>query len=366
MLNLTTIKHLKIMKKIYLLFALFIALFISCDTEDDTVQEEEIEVNMSSIIPSSTAGRFNNILGCVEISSRITTIEVWDHGQIDGDIVSIIANGNTIINERTLDGPDNPISVDYNFGFNGFNYITLFAHNLGDIPPNTCTISINGVEFILEANLEANGSVNIVVEGFGVDCSDADSSGNGNNDDDDDDDSTGDIAFWINADYNCGPVTVNLSGEGSQNITSFFSSAPDCGTNGAANFLNLDPGNYSYTASCSGISWSGSVNVTANTCSRELLLPDDTGGGNDTGDVKFWIASDLGCGAISVSVTSVGSATINGFFENGAPDCSNTGGGGNFNNLAPGTYNFNASCTNRTWSDSFTVQENNCTTIQLN
>ena len=138
---------------------------ISCKKDDP-----EVVINDTSIIPTSNLDRPNIYLGCIEISTRITNIKAWDHGQIDGDIVSIIANGEVIVNEQMLDGPLDPISVDYDFGYNGYNYVTLYAHNLGSIPPNTCTISINGTEYVLEANLEANGSVDIVVGGYGVSC----------------------------------------------------------------------------------------------------------------------------------------------------------------------------------------------------
>lgn len=154
-----------------MLFLCLLTVF-SCKKDDPVV-----EVNHASIIPDTTLNRPNTYLGCVEITSRITNIKAWDHGKIDGDIVSIIANGTVIVDEQLLDGPGNPISVDYDFGYNGYNYITLYAHNLGDIPPNTCTISINGTEYVLEANLKANGSVDVVVGGFGVTCS----SGNGGN-----------------------------------------------------------------------------------------------------------------------------------------------------------------------------------------
>ncbi|EDM44880.1 hypothetical protein SCB49_02129 [unidentified eubacterium SCB49] len=350
-------KHLN---RTLLMLSLFFLAFISCETEDESSNDQEIEINEYSIIPSTSYGRPNNVLGCVEIASRITTIEVWDHGQIDGDIISIIANGDTIINEIELDGPSNPITVDYNFEYNGFNYITLYAHNLGDIPPNTCTIAINGVEFVLEANLEANGSVNIVVEGYGVDCYGA-TDGGGN------DDGTGNAVFWINSDYNCGAVTVNLSGNGSESITSYFTSTPDCGTSGAANFSNLDPGTYSYTASCSDTNWSGTIDIAANTCSSELLLPGSGGGGggDTTGDVKFWINHDFGCGNINVSVSGNGSSTITGYFDS-APDCDTSSGGGNFNNLQPGNYSFTASCSEYTWNGSLTVNANSCLQFQLN
>ncbi|MBX2828397.1 MAG: hypothetical protein KTR22_09545 [Flavobacteriaceae bacterium] len=257
---------------ILLLFSLFI---VSCEEEEDTTPEPEvIEVNESSVIPSSTSGRPNNYLGCIEISSRITTIQVWDHGQIDGDIVSIIANGQTIINQQVLDGPSNPITVDYDFGFNGFNYVTLFAHNLGDIPPNTCTIAINGVEFILEANLDANGSVDVIVDGFGVNCGDA--GGNTGDDGDgggDGGNGLGDIKFWINQDFGCGPISVEVTGVGGSSITGFFGSAPTCdNTNGGGNFSNLPIGNYTFTASCTGLQWEGEFTINEGACLQFQLI----------------------------------------------------------------------------------------------
>jgi|GEM_PF-2424891 len=187
---------------------------------------------------------------------------------------------------------------------------------------------------------------------------------------------TGDAIFWINADYGCGNVSVNLTGVGSGIITQFAASAPPCGTSGFANFSNLAPGTYGYSASCQGINWSGTIDINQNTCTQFLLASSggggsgggggggSGGGGGDTGDVKFWINQDFGCGNISITVTGVGSSTINGFFPS-APDCSNNAAGGNFNNLAPGTYSFSASCGNITWSGNFNITANSCLRFQL-
>ena len=254
-----------------LVFILSIFLF-SCEKEEDSEPEPDtVEVNTTSIIPSSTLGRPNNYLGCIEITSRITNIQVWDHGTVDGDIVSIIANGVTIIDEETLEGPGSPISVDYDFGNNGFNYLTLYAHNLGSISPNTCTVSINGVDFVLEANLDANGSIDVIVTGYGVDCSDAGSGGGGGGTGGGN--GKGDVKFWTDQDYGCGPITVNLNGVGSTTITGYyFAGNPNCTIDGVGgNFNDLTPGAYNYTASCQGYNWSGSVTISEDTCSRLQL-----------------------------------------------------------------------------------------------
>jgi hypothetical protein len=276
--NLITINQFLFMKKIKFLvpFVLLLSLFlISCEEEEDPEPEQqEIEVNTSSIIPSSYMGRENNYLGCIEISSRITNIRVWDHGTVDGDIVSIIANGNTIIDEQTLSGPSDPISVDYDFGYNGFNYVTLYAHNLGSIAPNTCTISINGVEFILEANLDANGAIDVIVGGYGVDCSNAGNGGGGGGGGTGGGGSgKGDVKFWTKQDFGCGPITVNVAGVGSSTITGYYySGTPDCEVDGyGGNFNDLTPGTYNYTASCQGYNWDGNFTITEDSCLRFQL-----------------------------------------------------------------------------------------------
>ncbi len=271
------------MFKLKLIFPFLLAFsffFISCEEEEsDDEQQTVVEVNETSIIPSSSFGRENNYLGCIEISSRITNIKVWDHGQIDGDIVSIIANGAVIIDEVTLNGPDSPISVDYDFGYNGFNYVTLYAHNLGDIPPNTCTVSINGVEFVLEANLDANGSVDVVVGGYGVECGSGGGTGGGGG-------GTGgggggggtgsnkgDVKFWTNQDYGCGPITVSVSGVGSSSISGYYyAGSPNCVPDGyGGNFNDLTAGSYTFTASCQNYNWSGTFTITEDSCLRYQL-----------------------------------------------------------------------------------------------
>lgn len=123
--------------------------------------------NDNSIIPPTFNGRNNNVLGTVNLSSRNVTISVWDHGTIDGDIVSIYINGEIVIAERTLEGPQNKYSVTTTLDYNGYNYLLLYAHNEGSVSPNTCTFSIyDGVsseEFTLESNLEENGAVDLIV-----------------------------------------------------------------------------------------------------------------------------------------------------------------------------------------------------------
>lgn len=141
---------------------LIVALLFSCN------DEEEKPRNNESIIPDTYLDRDNVDLGTVNITDTKVTIKVWDHGQIDGDIVSIYVNGKAVIVEEVLKGPGSPIEVVADLEYLGYNYVLLYAHNEGSIPPNTCTMEIfDGVSsesFILESNLSTNGAVNVVVD----------------------------------------------------------------------------------------------------------------------------------------------------------------------------------------------------------
>lgn len=155
------------MKNSILKIALFMVLTTVCFScsEDD---EETVKRNDSSIIPETSFDRDNIDSGTVYLENREVTISAWDHGTIDGDIVSIVVNGRIVLDEYTLDGPDNKISVSTTLEYNGYNYILLYAHNEGSISPNTATISIDdgsvNEEFTLESNLYTNGAVNLVVD----------------------------------------------------------------------------------------------------------------------------------------------------------------------------------------------------------
>jgi hypothetical protein len=151
------------MKRLLIISFLFAALS-GCNSIDI---ETEI-FNPDSILPKDYLGRTNQLLGSITTSSRNVKISVWDHSELDGDIVSVYVNGKLIIDEKVLGGPSNKISLDYTLDYKGYNYILLYAHNMGSIPPNTCTISvsdgINNRSIVVRSDLKTNGSIDLVVQ----------------------------------------------------------------------------------------------------------------------------------------------------------------------------------------------------------
>lgn len=110
----------------------------------------------------------------------------------------------------------------------------------------------------------------------------------------------GQVVFWVASDFGCGNITVTLNGI-SKAITGFSGTgSPTCGAGEAATF-EIAPGTYTYSAACNSKTWNGTVTITSGSCSKIEL----TGGVAATGQTMFWIASDLGCGNITVTCNGV-------------------------------------------------------------
>jgi len=119
-------------------------------------------------MPSSYDGRPVDDQGTVYVSNRNVTIRAWDSGDIDGDIISLIVNGDVVLSSYTLDGPLNKKEISVKLDNNGYNYILLYAHNEGSISPNTAALSIDDgtgeQNLVLSADLLTNGAMSIYVQ----------------------------------------------------------------------------------------------------------------------------------------------------------------------------------------------------------
>lgn len=93
---------------------------------------------------------------------------------------------------------------------------------------------------------------------------------------------TGNAMFWVSSDLGCGNISVTINGE-TKTISSYYSSlTPNCGAVGCANYT-LPAGTYNYSASCSSKTWSGTINVTNDNCSKMQLTNSNTGGSGGGG-----------------------------------------------------------------------------------
>ena len=130
--------------------------FVGCGLfEEDTVD--------SPNIPSTFNGRPVDTQGTVYVNSKDVTFYVWDSEVIDGDRISLIVNGDTIL---SLTGTKR--AIPHKLDNKGYNYVLLYAHNVGSIQPNTAALSIDDGDqeqvLVLSADLDTNGAYSIFVE----------------------------------------------------------------------------------------------------------------------------------------------------------------------------------------------------------
>ena len=91
-------------------------------------------------------------------------VDFYDNGEIDGDSISVFFNDQLLAFNRRL----STRAVHFDLGLDStkeFNTLTMFADNLGSIPPNTALMMItdgkNRYEVRLSSNLQKNAAIRI-------------------------------------------------------------------------------------------------------------------------------------------------------------------------------------------------------------
>ncbi len=74
----------------------------------------------------------------LEMEDKAVTLTVWDHGEIDGDVISIYLNGKEILSKFQLSEVRHKIQLELDP--TRPNELMVYAHNLGDLYPNTAAI----------------------------------------------------------------------------------------------------------------------------------------------------------------------------------------------------------------------------------
>jgi hypothetical protein len=108
--------------------------------------------------------RKNVITHEIEVESDSIRIDVYDNGEIDGDIISVFYNQQLILNSQKLTHKSIHIDLVLDPSKNS-NEISMFAENLGLIPPNTALMiihdGINKFEIPVSSNLDKNSTISI-------------------------------------------------------------------------------------------------------------------------------------------------------------------------------------------------------------
>lgn len=134
------------------------------------VEEEEKEIIVSEEVkvPNRTVfeGRKISYQKELVVDNETITISLYDHGRADGDIVSIYLNGEQIVTKHVLTYKKKSFEVKLNL--NKSNDLFLYAHNLGNYPPNTVSIEVkdgsSAENIILNSDLSSCEAVLITVK----------------------------------------------------------------------------------------------------------------------------------------------------------------------------------------------------------
>jgi len=133
--------------------------------EDTLVQAEVMPRKVINyVIEKEYTERKNEVVNEIEVESDTILVSLYDNGEIDGDIISLFYNKNLLFFNQKLTHKSIKLSLPVDSTLAG-NELSMFAENLGLIPPNTALLVIhdgeNKHELRLSSSLEKNATIRI-------------------------------------------------------------------------------------------------------------------------------------------------------------------------------------------------------------
>jgi hypothetical protein len=131
------------------------------DNQTET-KTNEVKANIPAPkLPNGLEKRESKVFETIPIEEEEITVNLYDNAEIDGDIITVLFNGEVVAAQKTLS--DKPIVVKLKAIRGRDNTLTMYAENQGRIPPNTAIMRVqNGEQYhkvFLSADDKKNGSV---------------------------------------------------------------------------------------------------------------------------------------------------------------------------------------------------------------
>ena len=109
--------------------------------------------------------RGNEILKTIEITNENFMVTLYDNGAVDGDSISLFYNGKLILSHKMLS--EKPITLNLDATTNhAVNELTMYAENLGTIPPNTALMVVTDgdsrYEVRISSDLKKSGTIRFI------------------------------------------------------------------------------------------------------------------------------------------------------------------------------------------------------------
>jgi len=144
---------------------------VKSDKDDSVIEnktvlnEEKNKESKSNDSDFKLEKRKTTILKTIEVESKIVKIDLYDNGEVDGDSISLIYNGNLLLSNKRL--TTKAISLNLNVdNENQVNELVMYAENLGTIAPNTALMVVtdgpNRYEVRITSDLEKSGVIRFI------------------------------------------------------------------------------------------------------------------------------------------------------------------------------------------------------------
>jgi len=133
---------------------------------DDTIVAANVIQRkiVNYVVENDYKKRQNVIVKEIEVDSDSISMDVYDNGEIDGDIISVFYNQTLIMSNQKLTHKSIHVALQLDTT-KEYNEVAMFAENLGLIPPNTALMVIsdgkNRINVPVSSNLEKNATIRI-------------------------------------------------------------------------------------------------------------------------------------------------------------------------------------------------------------
>lgn len=109
--------------------------------------------------------RKTDILKTIQIENETFKVDLYDNGDIDGDSISLFYNNKLIVSHKRLTA--NPLTLTLNTpDDDAINELTMYAENLGEIPPNTALMVVTDgdkrYEVRIASDLKNSGTIRFI------------------------------------------------------------------------------------------------------------------------------------------------------------------------------------------------------------
>jgi len=127
----------------------------------------EVKKSTVSIVPFGKGfdKRSSDVVRTITIENATFTVDLYDNGDIDGDSVSLFYNGKLLLSRKRLTDKPITIALETTTG-REVNELTMYAENLGTIPPNTALMIVTDgdkrYEVRIKSDLEKSGTIRFV------------------------------------------------------------------------------------------------------------------------------------------------------------------------------------------------------------